>query len=98
MYTVLDFIQISQILLHLQIINELARVTWAISAEIVQSVQRVATSWKTGGVGVRVSEGSGMLSFPGHPDRFWGSPSVISDGYRELFRPGWGGGGTATGA
>jgi hypothetical protein len=53
----------------------------------VVGIATIATS--TGldnrGVGVRVLIGSEILSSPRRPDRFWGPPSLLSDGYREHF-------------
>jgi hypothetical protein len=40
------------------------------------------------GVGVRVPVGSRIFSFPRRPDRLWGSPNLLSNGYRGLKRPG----------
>jgi hypothetical protein len=40
-----------------------------------------------GGVGVWVPVGSRIFSSLRHPDRFWGSPSVLSNGYRGLILP-----------
>jgi hypothetical protein len=42
------------------------------------------------GVGVRVPVGSRTFSSPRRPDRLWGPPSlsILSNGYRELFRRG----------
>jgi hypothetical protein len=37
-----------------------------------------------GGVGVRVPAGTWFLSPPCRPDRFWGVPSLLSNGYRGL--------------
>jgi hypothetical protein len=37
------------------------------------------------GVGVRVLVGSRIFSSPQSPDRLWGPPSLMSNGYRELF-------------
>jgi hypothetical protein len=37
------------------------------------------------GVGVRVTVGSRILSFPRRPDRLWGPPNLLSNGYRCLF-------------
>jgi hypothetical protein len=34
------------------------------------------------GVGVRVPIGSRIFSSPRRPDRFWGPPSLLSNGYR----------------
>jgi hypothetical protein len=38
-----------------------------------------------GGVGVQVPVGSRMFSSPHRPDRLWGLPSLLSNGYRGLF-------------
>jgi hypothetical protein len=43
------------------------------------------------GVGVRVPVGSRIFSSPHRPDRFWGPPSLLSNGYRELFPRGYSG-------
>jgi hypothetical protein len=37
------------------------------------------------GVGVRVPLGSRIFSSPYRPDRFWGPPSLLSNGYRGIF-------------
>jgi hypothetical protein len=37
------------------------------------------------GVGVRVPVGSRIFSPSLRPDRFWGSPSLLSNGYLGLF-------------
>jgi hypothetical protein len=37
------------------------------------------------GVGVLVPVGSRILSSPRRPDRLWGPPSLLSNGYRRLF-------------
>jgi hypothetical protein len=37
------------------------------------------------GIGVQVPEGSRIFSCPRRPDRLWGAPSVLSNGYRGLF-------------
>jgi hypothetical protein len=34
------------------------------------------------GVGVRVPVGSRIFSSPRHPDRLWGSPNLLSNGYQ----------------
>jgi hypothetical protein len=39
------------------------------------------------GVGVRVPVGSKIFSSPRRPDRFWGPPNLLSNGYRWLFPP-----------
>jgi hypothetical protein len=40
------------------------------------------------GVGVRDPEGSRIFSSPQRPDRLWGSPSLISNGYWGGLSPG----------
>jgi hypothetical protein len=40
--------------------------------------------WTTVEVGVQVPVGAKILSSPRLPDRFWGSPSLLSNGYRGL--------------
>jgi hypothetical protein len=37
------------------------------------------------GVGVRVPVGSRIFSFPRRPDRLWGPPNLLSNGYRGSF-------------
>jgi hypothetical protein len=37
------------------------------------------------GVGVRVPVGSRILSSPRRPDRLWGPPNLLSNGYRGFF-------------
>jgi hypothetical protein len=60
-----------------------------ISIGIAQSVQRLATSWATEGTdGVRVPVGSRIISSPRRPDRFWGPPDLLSNGYCGVKRPG----------
>jgi hypothetical protein len=36
------------------------------------------------GVGIRVPVGARIFSSPRRPDGFWGPPSLLSNGYREL--------------
>jgi hypothetical protein len=36
-------------------------------------------------VGVRVPVGSRIFSSPDRPDRLWGPPNLVSNGYRRLF-------------
>jgi hypothetical protein len=54
------------------------------------SVVGIATGYGLNdrGVGVRVPVMSKMFLSPRAPDRFWGPPSLLSKGYRELFPPG----------
>jgi hypothetical protein len=40
------------------------------------------------GVGIRVPEGARIVCSPRLPDRFWGPPSLLSNGYRGVKRPG----------
>jgi hypothetical protein len=40
------------------------------------------------GVGVRVPVGSRLLSSPRRPDRLWGPPSFLCNGYRGALSPG----------
>jgi hypothetical protein len=37
------------------------------------------------GVGVQVPVGSRIFSSPHHPDRLWGPPSLLCNGYQRLF-------------
>jgi hypothetical protein len=41
------------------------------------------------GVGVRVPVGPRLFSSPRRPDRFWGPPSLLSNGYQGLFPRAW---------
>jgi hypothetical protein len=41
-----------------------------------------------GGFGVQVPVGSRIFSSPHHPDRLWGPPNLIFNGYQGLFPPG----------
>jgi hypothetical protein len=47
----------------------------------------IATAYRMddGGVGVRVQVWSRNFSSPRRPDRLWGSPSFLTNGYRGLF-------------
>jgi hypothetical protein len=51
------------------------------------SVVGIATGYglDDGGVGVRVRVGSRIFSSPRRPDRLWGPPSLLSNGYRGSF-------------
>jgi hypothetical protein len=40
------------------------------------------------GVGVQVTVGSRIFSFPQRPDQLWGPPSLLANGYRGLFPQG----------
>jgi hypothetical protein len=52
----------------------------------LDSVVGIATGYGLDdrGIGVRVSVGSRIFSFPRHPDPFWGSP-LLSNGCRWFF-------------
>jgi hypothetical protein len=51
------------------------------------STVRIATGYRLDGRGVKVQVPvwSRIFSFPRHPGWLWGPPSVLSDGYQELF-------------
>jgi hypothetical protein len=51
------------------------------------SVVCIATGYRLDdrGVGFRVLVGPKIFSSPRHPDRLWGSPSLLSSGYRGSF-------------
>jgi hypothetical protein len=53
-----------------------------IGAEIAHSVYRLATGWTAEGFGVRFSVGLRIFTSPCRPDRFWGPPSLLRNGYR----------------
>jgi hypothetical protein len=51
------------------------------------SVVGIATGYRLDDqvVGVRVPVGSRIFSFPRRPDRLWGPPNLLANGYRGLF-------------
>jgi hypothetical protein len=55
----------------------------------------VATSYRLDnqGVGVRAPVGIRIISSPRCPDRLWGPPNLVSNGYQRLIPRGWSGGG-----
>jgi hypothetical protein len=58
-----------------------------LEAGIAQSVYWLCYGLDDRGVGVRVQVGSRIFSFPHCPDRFWGSPSLLSNAYRGALSP-----------
>jgi hypothetical protein len=40
------------------------------------------------GIGVRIPVGSRIFTFPYHPDRVWGPPNLLYNGYRGVSFPG----------
>jgi hypothetical protein len=54
------------------------------------SVVGIATSYRLDdwGIGVRVPVGSGIFSPPRRPDRLWGPPNLLFNGYRGALSPG----------
>jgi hypothetical protein len=56
----------------------------------MNSAVSIATGYRPEiqGVGVRVPVGERIFTSPCCPDRLWGPPSLLSNGYRELFSPG----------
>jgi hypothetical protein len=55
------------------------------------NVVGIATNYKLDdrGVGVRIPVGSIIFSSPHRPDRLWGSPNLLSNGYRGLIPRGY---------
>jgi hypothetical protein len=54
---------------------------------IIRSIFGIATGYglEDCGEGIEVPVGSRMFSSPRRPDQLWGSPSLLSNGYRGLF-------------
>jgi hypothetical protein len=57
---------------------------------LIISATKNTRSWEVDDrrVGVRVPVGSRIFSLPRRPDRLWGAPSLLSNGYCRVFRPG----------
>jgi hypothetical protein len=60
--------------------------TAATNTELTQSVVGIATGYGLNdrGVGVRVPVVSRIFSSPRRPDRIWGPPNLVSNGYRGM--------------
>jgi hypothetical protein len=70
-------------------------IQWQVKVRSRNSVVGISTGYGLDdqGVGIRVPVGSRIFFSPRLPDRFWGTPSFLSNRYRRLFLQGKSGGG-----
>jgi hypothetical protein len=78
---------------HCNLINNFCSSWWLFTINIprfLDSGAGIATGYGLDdrGFGVRVAVGARIFSFPRCPDRLWGPPNLLSNGYEILFPPG----------